>query len=109
MVRGEYNQNGIKYIIGLCDFFIGSRMHSCVAALSQNIPTIGLAYSRKFEGVFETVGAGQFVVDLRRTATRDVLPVIVKAFEQREVTAQHLKLAVPEVQRKIWEVFADIT
>ncbi len=43
MVRGSHNQSEIKYIIGLCDFFIGSRMHACIAALSQSIPTVGIA------------------------------------------------------------------
>ncbi|MBW2647335.1 MAG: hypothetical protein JRE23_14395 [Deltaproteobacteria bacterium] len=28
----------MKYSIGLCDFFIGARMHSAIAALSQCAP-----------------------------------------------------------------------
>jgi polysaccharide pyruvyl transferase WcaK-like protein len=64
-VTMEYDQHGIKGIIGLCDFFIGSRMHSCIAAISSGVPTIGLAYSRKFIGVFESIGLTDNVIDAR--------------------------------------------
>jgi polysaccharide pyruvyl transferase WcaK-like protein len=65
LVTREYNQHEIKGIIGLCDFFIGSRMHACIAALSQGIPTVGIAYSRKFRGIFQSVGAENMVIDAR--------------------------------------------
>ena len=43
MIAHEYDQHAIKSIIGRCDFFIGSRMHACIAALSQKIPTAAVA------------------------------------------------------------------
>jgi polysaccharide pyruvyl transferase WcaK-like protein len=55
LVMREYDQSELKGILGLCDFFIGSRMHACIAAISQFIPTVGLAYSKKFRGVFRTI------------------------------------------------------
>ncbi len=109
LARSEYNHNEIKYIIGLCDFFIGSRMHACIAALSQNVPTVGLAYSRKFQGVFETVDAEQSVVDMRLALTEEILTTIAEAFEQREVTMRHLKTIIPGVQRQILNVFEGLS
>lgn len=63
IISGPYNSHQFKYIIGRCDFFVGSRMHACIAALSQGIPTVGLAYSRKFVGVFATVDCANWVLD----------------------------------------------
>ncbi len=65
MVVQQYDQYEIKGIIGFCDFFIGSRMHSCIAALSQGISTIGIAYSKKFIGVFDSIDLGQMIIDAR--------------------------------------------
>jgi colanic acid/amylovoran biosynthesis protein len=65
----DYDQHEIKAVIGRCDFFIGSRMHSCIAALSQGIPTIGVAYSKKFEGVFDSIGMRNWVIDGRFNET----------------------------------------
>lgn len=105
LVKGEYDQGEIKYVIGLCDFFIGSRMHSCIAALSQCIPAVGLAYSKKFNGVFETVRAGQYVIDLRQKDRREIIESIMRSFKQRNTTAENLKVAIPKAQKRIRGVF----
>ena len=108
LVKGQYTQNEIKYIIGMCDIFIGSRMHACIAAMSQSIPTVGLAYSKKFEGVFETIDTKQFVVDMRQVETKEILTNIAKAFEERESTVRHLQAVVPELQQRVMNIFKNI-
>ena len=60
LVAEEYDQNEIKAVIGRCDFLIGSRMHATIAGLSLGIPSVGLAYSRKFPGRFRFRGCGGF-------------------------------------------------
>jgi len=82
--EGPYDQAEAKWLIGRCDFFAGSRMHACIAALSQGIPAVGLAYSKKFAGVFESVGAGELVVDLRDRDTAAVVEAVVDLFARRD-------------------------
>lgn len=65
-----------KGLIGQCDLFIGARMHACIAAASQDVPTIALAYSDKFAGVLELAGSSTSVVDLRHTDAKDLRPVV---------------------------------
>jgi len=105
----EPTQRQVKYLIGKCNFFMGARMHSCIAALSQCIPTVGMAYSDKFAGVFKTVDAEQFVVDMRHAKVEQILTTVSKAFEQRKMTARHLKTVVPGVQKQILDLFKDIS
>lgn len=109
LVQGEYNQNQIKYIVGLCDFFIGSRMHSCIAALSQCVPAVGLAYSDKFEGVFETAQNEQHVLDMRNHKKDEILKVVFNAFEERKVIRNHLQRIIPGIQNKVMNLFEDIS
>ena len=109
LMVGEHDQSEIKYIIGSCDFFIGSRMHACIAALSQYIPAVGLAYSKKFRGVFETVDAEQFVVDMRYIKSEQILTTVTRALEQKQETASHLKTVVPGIQKQIFNLFKDIS
>ena len=104
-VRGHYNHNETKYIIGLCDFFIGSRMHSCIAALSQGIPAVGIAYSGKFQGVFESVGVGDCVADARCCVDTEVLETISSAFQDRERIRETLRRTIPCVQRAVLGMF----
>jgi polysaccharide pyruvyl transferase WcaK-like protein len=105
-VRGQYNHNEIKYIIGLCDFFIGSRMHACIAALSQFVPAVGLAYSKKFRGVFHSIGVEQCVADAYTCPSEEVLSTIKMAFEAREQIRAHLKKVIPQKQKNILNMFA---
>lgn len=44
-----------KSYISHMDLFIGSRMHSTIAAFSTGVITIPLSYSRKFEGLFNSL------------------------------------------------------
>ena len=101
LTQGSYNHNGIKHIIGLCDFFIGSRMHSCIAALSQSVPAVGIAYSKKFQGVFESVGVGNCVADVYKCTKDEMLSTIRTAFESRDQIRIHLNGIIPAIKNNI--------
>jgi polysaccharide pyruvyl transferase WcaK-like protein len=108
IVKGDFEAQEIKYVIGLCDFFVGSRMHSCIAALSQCVPAVGLAYSDKFEGVFETAQNEQYVLDMRNHRKDEILKVVLNAFEERKVIRNHLQRIIPGIQNKVMNLFEDI-
>jgi polysaccharide pyruvyl transferase WcaK-like protein len=108
LVKGKYDQGEIKYVIGLCDVFVGSRMHSCIAAISQCVPAVGLAYSDKFEGVFETAQNEQYVLDMRNHRKDEILKVVLNAFEERKVIRNHLQRIIPGIQNKVMNLFEDI-
>lgn len=101
LVTGDYGPGEIKHIIGLCGFFIGSRMHSCIAALSQGVPAVAIAYSDKFKGVMDTVGAGASVADPCSLDSEGVLAVIEKSFEERAEISARLKAGMPEVRANV--------
>lgn len=100
-----YDQNETKYCIGLCDFFIGSRMHATIAALSQGIPSIGLAYSPKFAGVFETAGMADCVLDLRTMNMRQVIQEVRSIFANRKAISEVLSRTIPQVQSQLMTMF----
>lgn len=83
IVAAEYDPHQIKSVIGMCDFFIGSRMHACIAALSQGIPCVGVAYSMKFKGVFESVGMEEWVVDGRDLGEEEAVSRIIALYRSR--------------------------
>jgi len=107
-LREKYNQNEIKYIIGLCEFFIGSRMHACIAAISQNIPTVGIAYSKKFYGVFETVGLESLVVDPRKLEREEMFKIINEGYDQRDLIRKRLETRMPIVKEAVLNLFKEI-
>jgi len=109
LTRGSYNQNEIKYIIGLCDFFIGSRMHACIAALSQNIPSVAIAYSKKFFGVMQSIVAESLVADPRILGKEEIFNIIDEVYEHRDSVSEQLKQTMPQVKEMVLNLFQDIS
>ncbi|MHC4118070.1 MAG: polysaccharide pyruvyl transferase family protein [Planctomycetota bacterium] len=99
--RGRYDHTHIKHVIGLCDFFIGSRMHACIAALSQCIPAVGIAYSKKFQGVFGSIGLESSVAEAYRCSREQVLSIVEAEFASRDETRTKLKEIIPGVKADI--------
>jgi len=108
LIMQEYDQSQVKGIIGLCDFFIGSRMHACIAALSQCIPTVGLAYSKKFRGVFQSIGVERLVVDMCEKESGDIIETVISSFQRRNTISEDLKKIIPEAQKQIRDVFKEM-
>jgi colanic acid/amylovoran biosynthesis protein len=109
VVRENYNESEIKYVIGQCDFFIGSRMHACIAALSQCIPTLAIAYSAKFAGVLNPIGIDSIVADARMLEMEQILQVVDRAYTDRAITGRRLTERVPGVKASILNFFTKPT
>jgi colanic acid/amylovoran biosynthesis protein len=101
----EYGPDELKGIIGLCSFFVGSRMHACIAALSQCIPTVAIGYSDKFHGVFDSVGVADMVIDARLCSIEDAVGRVLNGYRERDRVADLLKSRVSNVQQSIRRVF----
>jgi colanic acid/amylovoran biosynthesis protein len=98
VVDREFDHAEIKSIIGQCDFFIGSRMHACIAAISQSVPAISLAYSDKFIGVMEMLEIPELVVDLRKIEGDGIMKNIAENY--RAGAATKIKLQEKNKQFK---------
>jgi colanic acid/amylovoran biosynthesis protein len=105
-VRGRYNQNEIKWIIGQCDFFVGSRMHACIAAISQAVPALSVAYSGKFIGVMKTVGVESLVADPRKLTADEILMQVRSGFANRAELKRQLQVTMPQVKKSILDTIA---
>lgn len=105
LLRGTYDQHEIKHIIGSCDFFVGSRMHACIAAISQAVPAVAIAYSAKFRGVMESVGLGEIVADPRTMSEEEMLRVVDTTFDRRSAIHRELRATIPSVQSAVLSLF----
>lgn len=108
LLPGEPNQHELKHLIGKCDFFIGSRMHACIAALSQAVPAVGLAYSRKFLGVFDSIEVGELAIDLREVGEEAVLKRLASIYEQRARIRKHLRARMNDVKASVLSAIAQL-
>ena len=98
----------VKWVIGQCDFFIGSRMHACIAALSQVVPAVGLAYSGKFSGVFKTIDAEELAIDLRTMDVPAVVESVDKAYRSRDNIRAKLAGQIPQALDTLSALFTKV-
>lgn len=97
-----------KGAISQCDFFLGTRMHACIAALSTGVATCALAYSNKTKPVFETVGMAHAVFDPRQQLAEEIVDGVVDHFLNRENDQTILQNNLPEVIDSVHRMFDDV-
>lgn len=98
----------LKWCIGRCEWFCGTRMHSTIGAISQGVPTTAVAYSDKTLGVFATAGVAECVVDPRTSDGPEVVSRILQGFANRDRAAGMLGAALPGLRRRLDEQFRAI-
>ncbi len=79
-----FGPEAAKALMSRCAWFAGTRMHATIGALSMGVPTTALAYSLKFQGVFDLVGMGHRVIDLRESSTSVCLQGLHEGFNARQ-------------------------
>ncbi len=83
-----------SYISGM-DFFAGARMHACIAAFSSGVPVFPMAYSRKFAGLFSSMGYDT-IADCTEDSTEEIVTKFRDALENREALRQQTETSLKQ-------------
>lgn len=86
-----------NYIAGM-DVFIGSRMHSTIAAFSAGVVTIPVSYSRKFEGLFNSVGY-DYTINARELGTDDAIKKTIDFIIHKEDLMNKQKKSMESIDK----------
>jgi colanic acid/amylovoran biosynthesis protein len=54
----------LKYVYSKMDFFVGTRMHSNIFALSEGVPCLAISYDYKTDGIMQLVGMKEYVINI---------------------------------------------
>jgi polysaccharide pyruvyl transferase WcaK-like protein len=83
-------------------------MHACIGALSQCVPAVGLAYSDKFLGVFQSAGVGDAIIDLRKADAAEAIERTMASLNERVQLADQLRRRVPAIKEDIVRTFSSL-
>lgn len=98
----------VKSYISKCHFFVGSRMHATIGAVSCALPTLPLAYSRKFKGVYDTIKYPH-TMDLRTDSQRDILDKLEEMLTNKfQQTTEDIAKSLQIVKQKTDGYVTDI-
>lgn len=79
-----------KNYISSMDLFSGARMHATIAATSSGVPVIPVAYSRKFNGLYDTLGY-KYYIDAKSDITLE--DALIK-FDEYVNDSEKLKISL---------------
>ncbi len=77
-----------SYIAGM-EVFVGARMHATVAAYSSGVAAIPFSYSRKFEGLYESLGY-PYVISGTVISTDEAAEKTMEFIDNREQLRQNI-------------------
>ena len=84
-----------SYLSGL-DLLVAARMHACIGAASAGVPVVPIAYSRKFAGLFGSLGY-QSLVPAQGMDSEQALTFILDCVERRPALKKELDAAMAKV------------
>jgi colanic acid/amylovoran biosynthesis protein len=86
------------YIAGM-DYFVGARMHACIAAFSAGVPVIPMAYSRKFIGLFGSLDY-PYCADCTIDTIDQVLEKVAIGFANRNELKERIVMTQRQLEVK---------
>lgn len=90
----------MKGAIGHMDYFIATRMHSCIFATSQSIPTISITYEFKSFEYMKSLGLEEYTCNIEDIDLTDLINIWSKVFDDNEQVKRKLKENILILQRK---------
>jgi polysaccharide pyruvyl transferase WcaK-like protein len=80
----NYSPEQTKYLISLCDFFIGSRFHALVAALSSGVPSFAIGWHWKYQELMEWFEIQDNLVQVWELEIDALVRKLEKSFTDRD-------------------------
>ena len=87
------------------DFFVGSRMHATIGAFSMGVPTVSIAYSRKFQGLYNSVNY-PYVVDAKAESTDHALKLLIDWLDNKNELKANVDMSLIRI-REINKIFVE--
>lgn len=92
-----------KWVIGNMSLFLGSRMHSNIAALSSCVPTLSLAYSIKAKGInIDIFGSDEYCLQPGEITIEKIISSLSRLTEDETNIRQKLRSEIPKVQERAY-------
>jgi len=100
LINNEYSPEILKGIIGLCDLFIGARMHANIAATSMGVPTLAIAYSHKAYGIMRMLDVEKYVFDFKTMNFDEMKARINDLWDHRIEVSSKLKANTESIKER---------
>ncbi|VFQ46552.1 polysaccharide pyruvyl transferase family protein [Desulfoluna butyratoxydans] len=103
----EVTPQEVKGVIGKSELFIGSRMHSVIAAISLSVPSLVMQYSHKSEGMMRFLRMPEYVWDINKDF-EDLTRRTSALWRDRQIVRAKLNEIMPGIYEDIYDLCNEI-
>lgn len=100
LIEGDYSPQELKGIIGLCDLFIGARMHAVISAISMHVPSLALSYLYKTKGILKMVDQEKWICQIQELDYHDVFTKIEALWTSKDQIRKDLESKMKTIREK---------
>ncbi|KLU02539.1 Polysaccharide pyruvyl transferase [Rhodopirellula islandica] len=83
----------MRGMINQCDAFLGTRFHSCIFAMLQNVPTTAIAYTHKTTGIMSDLGLSHRSHKIGSFNTQQIIDIVTADISNRDRASDQMKKA----------------
>lgn len=100
IVEADLSPEEIKGLIAEFDFFVGTRMHSNIFAMSVGVPTVAIAYEKKTNGIMEMVDGSmkKYVIEIEDVTGESLVRKVDKMIEEQTKIRTILEKRITELR-----------
>jgi polysaccharide pyruvyl transferase WcaK-like protein len=97
----------VKSYIASMDIFTGARMHATIGSFSAGIPVIPFSYSRKFEGLFESLDYS-YLIHGKEDSTDEAVNKTVRFVHERDTLKKEMEKGLLKIQESNNYILSEI-
>jgi len=107
LLSDSYNALHLKSIYKNMDVFIGTRLHSTIFAISEDVPSICVTYhGTKALGVFKTIKMQNYVIT--DYDSEKLIELIVKLINNKVILKKRLSVELHKKRKELEYIFSEI-
>jgi colanic acid/amylovoran biosynthesis protein len=95
VVTERYDHHTVKAMYSDLDFLVGTRFHSVIFALTSEVPSIAIEYEHKTSGIMTDLGLGQWVINIKKTESENLIALFDELVSKRDAYVAHLQSVLP--------------
>ena len=109
LVEGNFESIDLARTYSKLDFFIATRLHSSIFAISQNVPIVNISYhGTKSEGTFELFDYMSNVIRISSVSPEELIAKISNIIEQGDIVKKDLASKLILIKADIKKAFMSI-
>ena len=106
--KNNLNAEKIKKVISSCEVLVGSRYHSCVAALSSGVPVLVLGWHHKYTELLDIYGQSGDIIDVKNFDLQMFIKKFDYVWANKEEKAKIIEDNIPKVSKRVIDIMRSL-